>query len=321
VSTDTRLGVLLAMLVLLVGIWALAFLSKHFERAAGAVAPLEEIAPEAFSIVVVGSGGTFENPQRGGPALLAGRGADLVLFDAGRGVADGLRRAVVPVRQARAVFLSSLLPENTAGLDELFVNGWLDGAQAPLAVYGPSGTRALVENLERAQRPGAEAQARSFALAPQGGRIEAHELAGGEEIALGALRVHAFALAGGPLPALAYRLVDGGRAFAFAGASWDEAALLRAADEAELLATEAVYIGSLDQAAAAGADVATLREEARLHLALEAVGALATRARVRGVLLARLRPPPAFHYQYEDVVEESFRGPVHIAEDGETITP
>ena len=320
-SVDTRLGVLIGMFVLLAGIWAMAFLSKHFERVAGAVAPLEEIAPEAFSIIVVGSGGTFENPDRAGPALLAGRGEDLALFDAGAGVAAGLRRAAVPVRQPRAVFLSSLLPENTSGLDELFVQGWLDGRDAPLAVYGPPGTSAFVEALLRTQAPGADAQAKSFALTPEGGRALARELADGEEIALGALRVRAFALTGGPLPALAYRLSDGARAYAFAGASWDAAALARVAEGAALLATEGVYQGSLEQAAAAGADVARLREEAKLHVSLEAVGGIAQRAGVRGVLLSRLRPPPAFHYQYEDIVEQSFHGPVHIAEDGETITP
>jgi len=321
VTLDTRLGVLIGMLVLLAGIWVMAFLSKHFERVASAVAPLEEIEPEAFSIIVVGSGGTFENPDRGGPALLAGRGKDLALFDAGRGVSEGLRRAAVPVRQPRAVFLSSLMPENTAGLDELFIQGWLDGAKTPLVVYGPAGITSLIDALLRAQQPGADAQARGFALPAEGGRIQARELADGQEIALGALRVRAFALAGGPLPAFAYRLADGERAFAFAGASWDAEALARAADGAQLLATEGVYQASLAQAAAAGADVSQLHEEAKLHVALEQVGALATRAGVRGVLLARLRPPPAFHYQYEDVVEQSFRGPVRIAEDGETITP
>jgi ribonuclease BN (tRNA processing enzyme) len=178
-----------------------------------------------------------------------------------------------------------------------------------------------VDALLAAQRAGAEAQAHGFALAPEGGRVEVSELADGAEVALGALRVRAFALAGGALPALAYRLEDGDRALAFAGASWDADALVRAAKGAELLATEGVYQGSLDQAAQAGADVAQLREEAKQHLALEAVGGIATRAGVRGVLLARLRPPPAFHYQYEDVVEQTFRGAVHIAEDGEAITP
>ncbi len=320
-STDTRLGVLLGMLVLLAVIWGMAFLSKHFERAASAVAPIDAIAPEVLSVVVVGSGGTFENPDRRGPALLAGRGADLALFDAGRSVADGLRRAVVPVRQPRTVFLSNLLPENVAGLDDLWLQAWLDGAKTPLVVYGPEGTRALVAAIAAAHARGAEAQAAAFALAPDGGRIEGRDLADGAEVALGALRVQAFALAGGPLPAFAYRLVDGKRAIAFVGASWDESALARAADKADLLVTEGVYLGSIDMAAEAGADMKLVRAEAKQHVALESVGALATRAGVRGVLLVRLRPPPAFHYQYEDLVEETFRGPVRIAEDSETITP
>lgn len=320
-STDTRLGVLLAMIGLVVAIWGLAFLSKHFERAAGAVAPLDEISPPVLSIVVVGSGGTFENPDRRGPALLVGRGQDLALFDAGRGVADGLRRAVVPVRQPRAVFLSSLMPENTAGLDELWLQGWLDGAQTPLAIHGPPGTSALVQALAAAHRAGADAQAHAFALPAAGGELSARELADGEEVAVGALRVKAVALASGPLPAFAYRVTDGGTTLALAGASWDPDAVARAADRADLLVTEGVYAASLDAAAQAGADVAQLREEAKLHVALEAVGELATRAGVRGIVLVRLRPPPAFHFQYERLVRETFRGPVQVAEDGETITP
>lgn len=320
-AVDTRLGVLLAMIVLVVVIWAMAFVSKHFERVAAAVAPIEAIAPEQLSIVVAGSGGTFENPVRRGPALLAALGNDLALFDAGRAVADGLRLAAVPVRQPRAVFLSSLLPENTAGLDDLWLHAWLEGANTPLVVYGPEGTAELVASLTAAHARGAGAQAAGFALASEGGRLLAREITDGSAIEVGALRVRAFALAGGPLPAFAYRVEGGGRAHAFAGATWDPDAVVRAADEADVLAIEGVYRGSLDLAAEAGADVKLLREEAKRHVALEEVGALATRASARSVLLARLRPPPAFHYQYEDVVEASFRGPVRIAEDGETITP
>ncbi len=320
-NTDTRLWMLGLLVVLLAGIWGLAFLSKHFERVAAAVVPLEEISLESFSIVVVGSGGTFENPERRGPALLVGRGKDLALFDAGRSLADGLRRAAIPVHQPRAVFLSSLLPENTEGLDELWLHGWLDGAAAPLAVYGPPGTRGFVEALVAAQRAGAEAQAGGFALAAEGGALNARELAEGEEIALGALRVRATALANGPLPALAYRVTDGAKSFALAGASWDADGVVRAAEGAELLAIEGVYGASLDAAEQAGANVAALREEAKLHARLEDVGALATRAGVRGVVLVRLRPPPAFHFQYERLVRTTFRGAVRVAEDGETITP
>jgi ribonuclease Z len=321
VSTDTRLGVLLGMLVLLAVIWGMAFLSKHFERAAAAVAPLELVDLAELEVAVVGSGGTFENPQRRGPALVTGRGRELVLVDAGRGVADGLRRAAIPVQQPRTLLLTSLLPENTVGLAELWLQGWLAGATTPLAVYGPPGTRALVDALVAAQRAGAVAQAGTFALPAAGGALDARELADGEEFALGVLRVRAVALAGGPLPAFAYRVSDDAKTLAFAGATWDPDAIARAAERADLLFTEGVYLASLDAAGEVGADVAQLREEAKLHVALEAVGELATRAGVRGVVLTRLRPPPAFHFQYERLVRETFRGPVEVAEDGERFTP
>ncbi len=320
-NVDTRLLVLGLLVVLLAGIWGMAFLAKHFERVAGAVAPLEDVSFERLSILVIGSGGTFENPTRRGPALLVGHGRDLALFDAGRGVADGLRAASVPVQQITRVFLTSLQPENTLGLDELWLQGFLAGRKQPLVVLGPPGTGAFAEALRAAHAASLAAEAEAFDLPHEGGELHARELAAGEELRVGRLRVAGEALAARPLPAFAYRVGDGERTLALAGATWDPEAVVRAAERADLLVTEALYGASLEAAAQAGFDVKGLQREAALHLRLEDVGALATRAGARGMLLARLRPPPAFHFQYERLVRQTFAGPVRIAEDGETITP
>jgi ribonuclease Z len=321
VSVDTRLLVLGLLVVLLAGIWGLAFLSKHFERVGAAVAPLEDVSLERFSVVVIGSGGTFENPTRRGPALLVGRGSDVALFDAGRGVADGLRAAGVPVQQIDRVFLTSLQPENTLGLDELWLQGWIAGRSEPLVVLGPPGTAAFADALRSAHAEGAAVEREAFGLAGESGELRARELIAGEELRLGVLRVEGVPLAPRPLPAFAYRVSDGDHTIALASATWDPDAVEKAAARVELLVTEAVYAASLDAAVQAGMDVASLQREATLHLRLEDVGALATRAGARGVLLARLRPPPAFHFQYERLVRRSFAGPVQVAEDGETVTP
>ena len=55
-----------------------------------------------------------------------------------------LRAAEIPLAQPSAVCLTSLTPENTVGLDDRLLTGWLAGRSQPLRVGGPPGTAALV---------------------------------------------------------------------------------------------------------------------------------------------------------------------------------
>jgi ribonuclease BN (tRNA processing enzyme) len=131
------------------------------------------------------------------------------------------------------------------------------------------------------------------------------------------------ALAGGPLPALAYRFESADRSIAITGSGVGRDAFVALAEGATLIVVEAIHGGALDLALASP-DVENLegtRREAALHLRLEDVGGLATDASAKGVALTRLRPPPPFDFVYANRVQETFRGPVFILEDGELVTP
>jgi ribonuclease Z len=323
VSTNARLAVLGLLVALVIAMWVFAFLSKHFERVAAGVATLPAAEFERLTLLALGTGGSFENHLRRGPALAVGLGEDLVLVDAGRGVAEALRAAAVPVEQAHVLLLSSLATENVLGLDDLWLTGWLRGREAPLVVHGPPGTRALVDGLARALAPQADAQAAAWSLPAQGRAIEVHEVAGPAQLALGKLSARGGPLGGGSLPALAWRVEGGGHSVAFTLGSADGDALAAAAEGADFWVTEAVYGAALERAQAGGAEgIEVLLREAALHPRLEALGALAVRAGARSVVLVRLRPPPPFASQYEDVVEQGgFRGRVHVPADGDRLTP
>ena len=49
--------------------------------------------PGLVPLVTVGTGGAYENPNRLGPSIAAALGGEVVLVDAGRSVAEGLRAA------------------------------------------------------------------------------------------------------------------------------------------------------------------------------------------------------------------------------------
>ena len=322
-STPARVALLGFLVAVVIAMWVFAFLSKHFEKVAAGVAALAPAEFERLTLLTLGTGGTFENHWRRGPALAVGLAQEVLLVDAGRGVAEALRAAAIPVEQPRVLLLTSLDAENVLGLDDLWLTGWLRGRDEALRVYGPRGTEALARGLERALAPQADAQAAAFSLPPQGRAIEVHELEGSASFVRGGLALRAEPLRGGPLPALAWRVEGGGYSVVVTHGSADADALAAAAQDATFWVTEAVYGAALDRAREAGADgIGALLREAEGHPRLEALGALATRAGVHSVVLVRLRPPPPFASQYEAVVEEGgFRGNVHVPEDGDRLSP
>jgi ribonuclease BN (tRNA processing enzyme) len=318
VSTRARALVLVGLLAVLAVMWTLTFASRRLERVAAGVMPLEPRRFERLTAVAAGTGGTQENHLRLGPCLVVGLGEALVLVDAGRGSAQALRRARIPVEQPAALLLTSLLPENTLGLDDWLWGVTLAGGGAR-RVVGPAGTRELVRGLRAAHRAGARPAAASFGLEAEP-EVEAIEAADGFETQVGGLALRAVEQRGGPLPSLVWRIEGGGRSVAASSAGFDPETLVGAARGADLWVHEALHGAALDAALAAGATNAeALAREGALHTRLEAVGALATRAGVRRLALVRLRPPPVWELQYVRLVAASYAGEVLVPEDGDEI--
>jgi len=309
----------LALTTALLG-WGTSYLTTRFKHIAADLQWLEPREFPGLAVIAVGTGTEYENPHRLGPATLVGSGARAVLVDAGRGVAEDLRSARVPVVQPDTVFLTRLTPENTVGLDDLLLTGWLLDRQQPLRLVGPAGTRALARGLEAAHAAGAAARGSALGLPPGGARFDVVEIDDGWEAHSGALAVRAAALGGGPVPALAYRFEAAGRAVVVGTVGWDEQALVALAQGADLLVHDAFWAGSLEQAIEAGAeDPDRLRREAAWLTPLEGVGAIAARAGVGTLMLTRLRPPPLYDFMFGRIVAEAFDGRLVVAEDGEEI--
>ena len=316
------LGFVLVMCIVMVA-WLLTCGAWQLERVVAGVAPLEPRDFEGFTLVTIGTGGAYENRDRLGPALAIGHASQVVLVDAGRGVADALRAARIPPSQTDTVYLTNLLPENTVGLDDLLSTGWLAGRSTPLRLVGPPGTRALADGINAAGRLGIEGRARALGLALDGARLEALEVAPGFAETTGGLSVRAGDLPGGPLPALAWRFEADGRSLVVGGAGWAPDALVDFSQGANLLVHEAVFVPDETIARELGieGDMERLRREAALHTAISDVGKLAARARVDTLVLVRLRPPPLYDIQLTSLIDDDFGGRVVIATDGQEIRP
>lgn len=286
------------------------------------LAALETRRFDAPTLILLGTGEATENPSRAGPAVAFASGTTVLLVDAGRGVAEALRAAEIAPLQPSSVYLTSLLPENTVGLDDLLTTGWRAGRKRPLRLVGPPGTLTLARAVEAAQALALEALSDQLDLAREGARFAVEELPGSWAGTDGGIAVEARPLAGGPLPSLAFRFEAAGRSAVVAGADRDPEPLAELARGAGALVHGAVFGDSVRAALEAGADDAErIEREASLQLSLRELAAAAREAEARCLVLVRLRPPPLFDFQFEQIVGESYEGCIVVARDGDELTP
>jgi len=96
-------------------------------------------------LTLLGTGGPKPDPDRQGPALLVQGAGSAILFDAGRGVATRLLQAGQNPVNLDAVFLTHHHFDHIGGLADLLLAIWNSGRVRPLPVFGPVGTREIIE--------------------------------------------------------------------------------------------------------------------------------------------------------------------------------
>lgn len=321
---DGKLYFLALVIGILILAWVGAGVLWRAAEMAEIVAPLDPQEFEELTVVTLGTGNEYENPNRHGPSTAIGLGRDVVLVDVGRGIAEALRSAKIPLDQPALVVITNLLPLNVLGLDDLVLTGWLVPRTAPLRILGPTGTRAFVESLVQAHRTGRDALGTALLLPPEGGRVEVEEVADGYSEEIGGLRIEARALPGGPLPTLAWRFSDGSQRVVVSGSGWGAETLASFAGGADVLVHEAAYLPTVAELEGTGAEVPypeRLEREALLHTSILEVGGIATEAQVDRLVLVRLRPPPFFDLQVRSLVENDYAGEIVVADDGDFVFP
>jgi ribonuclease Z len=101
-----------------------------------------------LSIFFAGTAGSVPTARRGLPATLIRRGADKVLIDCGEGTQRQLIRSV-GLPEITEVFLTHLHLDHWLGLPGMMKSFDLRDRSAPLTVFGPPGTKALIDTLQR----------------------------------------------------------------------------------------------------------------------------------------------------------------------------
>ena len=177
-----------------------------------------------FRVTLLGSGTPVPQPDRFGPATLVEAGGKKLLFDAGRGAPIRLFQLHVPLSEVSPLFLTHFHSDHTAGIPDVWLSGWLGGPWArrktPFWVIGPTGTRDLMANLERAYAADIRIRMADENYPAEGIRVIAEEFAvGGVVYDKDGIRVTAFEVDHGDLikPTYGYRIDYDGRSVVISG--------------------------------------------------------------------------------------------------------
>ena len=282
---------------------------------------------------------------QGGPILLKARSqpANVLItdegayvVDAGDGVAEQLAKANVPLGQVKAVILSYLHFDHTAGLFGIIALRWQTSITAPLTVYGPPGTRQLVDGILSAMGTAMKAgYAYPGEVKPPQPSITVVEIRDGARFDLGATHVTAaknthYTFQPGSAEdiafvSLALRFDTPGRSIAYTGDTGPSEAVERLAQGADVLVTEMIdyarTVSEIRRVSPKMPPAALTGLETHLHLhhlTPSEVGELAHAARVKSVVVTHLSAPEfdgGRAREYLGEIARSYDGPAVIAND------
>lgn len=187
--------------------------------AAPQAAPADDADP-VIRVVVLGSGNPVPSRDQAGTTILVQAGGQSLLIDCGRGCTTRLA-AFDPALVGRIdkLFLTHLHSDHVVGIPDLLLNGWTQGRNQPLHVWGPKGTDAMMKTLRKAYAEDVRYRLRDGIPADDAGLKRLVTRLGADGIVYdeNGLRVRAFRVHHGDVPSYGYRIEYGGRSVFISG--------------------------------------------------------------------------------------------------------
>jgi ribonuclease BN (tRNA processing enzyme) len=310
-----------------------------FGQAAGAAGGRGTTASQGMRLILLGTqGGPNLNLTRAETSSVVVVDGQPYLVDCGYGAVRSLTEAGITLNTVRNIFLSHLHDDHTADLAALLSLKWTSGTTnpSPAAVYGPYGTKAMVEGAMAFFK--ANVDIRSV---DEGRTVRPEAIFSGKDLAAPAVtevfrdeRVTVTAVenthfperakAKMPYRSFAYRFNTADRSIVLSGDTAYSANLVALARGCDYFVCEAMTSAARQQYAAdAGITNANPESIGRhileTHSSTEDVGRMATEAKVKTVVLYHLLPGAnrggAPDDTYISEVKNTFSGPVIVGRD------
>jgi ribonuclease Z len=270
----------------------------------------------ALKIVILCSGGgPPADAERYGPSILVEAAGEKLLFDCGRGAVIRLAEAGVAQREIDKIFLTHLHSDHILSVPDILLAGWALQRKTPLRVWGPSGTRKMMNNMLKAfdfdihiRRDVDER------FSKEGIIVAATDIQEGVVYEHNGVKVTAFLVDHGPVkPAFGYRVDAGGHSVAMSGDTRFSENLIKHATGVDVLIHEVLTI-PLEGFTASGMTREQAENIINHHTSPAETGVVFSRTKPRLAVYAYGADPAAI-----EGARKNYSGPIESAEDLTTI--
>ena len=264
----------------------------------------------SLRVVLLGSGAVRPAPGRDGPAQVVEVDGEPLLFDCGRGAATNLRRAGIPPETVSRVFLTHLHFDHVSDLPYFLLVTWVVGRAREVALFGPSGTKEFVETSVRGAYDEDIRSRFGHGRSPFGLNVKVTEIEKeGEVLVTERYQVIARPVEHGGMPNLGYRVEAPGGTVVVLGDVARRQDLTEFVSGADVLLCECSGTKEFLEHPS--------RPWGAWHMTPEAVASLASRARVKTVVLKHfvIEDESAIE-QIGEEVRRRFAGEVLVGRDG-----
>jgi ribonuclease Z len=266
-------------------------------------------------VTLLGTGVPTPVMERFGPSTLVEAGGETLLFDAGRGVIQRLFQLQVSLKQLRAVFLTHLHSDHIVGLPDLWLTGWLTGRpEKPLSVWGPRGTKAMMEYLDLAFQYDIRIRLYDDRTPPEGVVVLAEDITEGVVYESNGVKVTAIEVDHAPIsPAFGYRIDYAGRAVVLSGDTRFSEHFIKCAQGADVVVHEVIAADLMRSRS--GRNPASIEPVIAHHTTPEQAGEVFSAVQPKLAVYTHIIPVTATEKDLIPPTRKTYAGPLEMGED------